>query len=229
MHIFYEFRFSSGRIESFDLSFTDPDFSLEPFGPTDEPWTRLEHRQCPMCPLRSEEHRDCPVARNLSHVLSRFRHDHSFDPVRVRTTMEERITERKGALQTGISSIMGLIMATSGCPILDTFKPMAFTHLPFANERETVFRAVSAYLTAQYVRMCNGLEPDWTLSNFIPKYKVVKQVNLSFTERLRSVSDSDANVNALILLDVIAQFGTVTLEHNWLGEVAPLFSAHLVD
>jgi len=229
MHIYYEFLFSSGRIESFDLSFRELDFALEPLGPSDEHWTKLDYHQCALCPLRKVDHEFCPVARNLSHVLARFRHDNSHDPVRVRTTADERITERKGDLQTGISSIMGLVMATSGCPILDTFKPMAYTHLPFANEGETIFRSVSTYLTAQYVRMCHGLTPDWTLSNFLPSYSAVQQVNASFIERLRSVFVSDANLNALILLDAIAQFGTFTLKDNWLGKVEPLFLAHLQD
>jgi hypothetical protein len=229
MHIYYEFLFSSGRIESFDLSFHEHDFSLLPLSSGEEDWTRLEYHQCSLCPLRREDQEYCPVARNLSHVLARFRHDNSHDLVRVRTTVDERITERKGDLQTGISSIMGLIMATSGCPILDTFKPMAYTHLPFANEAETIFRSVSTYLTAQYVRMCHGLTPDWTLSNFIPSYSAVQQVNAAFIERLRSVFISDANLNALILLDAIAQFGAFALKDNWLGQVEPLFSAHLQE
>lgn len=227
MHIHYEFRFTSGRVESFDLGFRDPDFALEPMGDGDEAWTRLDYHQCDLCPLSPAEHTHCPVARNLAQVLARFRHDHSYDPVQVRTAVRGRVTEHTGDLQTGITSIMGLVMATSGCPILDTFKPMAFTHLPFANERETTFRAVSCYLTAQYVRMCHGQEPDWTLSNFIPSYRAVTQVNAAFAERLKSVFETDANLNALILLDVLAQFGPLTLQDNWLGQVEPLFSAHL--
>ncbi len=229
MRIGYEFRFSSGRVESFDLAFRDADFALEPLGSGGEAWTKLGYHQCAACPLVAAEHPDCPVARNLAAVLSRFHEDHSYDRVTVRTTVAERATEHQGDLQTGITSIMGLIMATSGCPILDAFKPMAFTHLPFANERETLIRSVSTYLTAQYVRMCHGLEPDWTLSRFIPSYDLVKQVNAAFLERLKSVFDTDASLNALILLDITAQFGTVTLKDNWLREVEPLFAAHLKE
>lgn len=227
MHIHYEFSFGSGRVDRFDLRFRDFDFSLEPIGPSDENWTKLEYHQCEICPLHKEEHERCPVAQNLAHVLSPFRNDHSHEQVRVRTTTEERTTERMGDLQTGIYAIMGLVMATSGCPILDTFKPMAFTHLPFANEKETLYRSVSSYLTAQYVRMCHGLVPDWTLTSFIPSYTAVRQVNAAFAKRLGSAFSNDANMNALVLLDVMAQFGTITLKDNWLAEVEPLFSAHL--
>lgn len=227
MHIHYEFSFGSGRVERFDLRFRDADFSLEPLGSAGEEWTKLEYHQCESCPLHPEEHEYCPVARNLSHILSPFRRDNSHEPVRVRTTTTERATEYQGDLQTGIYSIMGLVMATSGCPILDTFKPMAFTHLPFANEKETIYRSVSFYLTAQYVRMWHGLAPDWTLANFIPSYTAVRQVNAAFAERFGSAFQNDANMNALVLLDVMAQFGTITLKENWLSEVEPLFSAHL--
>jgi hypothetical protein len=229
MEITYAFRFEAGRTEAFALRFRDEDFALEPLGPEGAAWTRLEHHQCEACPLKAAEHPHCPVALNLAQVLTHFQGDHSYDRVTVRTTVTERSTEHDGDLQTGITSIMGLVMATSGCPVLDMFKPMAFTHLPFANERETTIRAVSTYLTAQYVRMCHGLEPDWTLSRFLPRYDAVKAVNAAFAERLKSAFETDASLNALILLDVLAQFGAVALKDRWLKDVEPLFGAHLKD
>lgn len=229
MEITYAFRFETGRTEAFLLRFRDEDFALEPLGTEGAAWTRLEHHQCEGCPLKAAEHPHCPVALNLAQVLTHFQGDHSYDRVTVRTTVPERSTEHEGDLQTGITSIMGLVMATSGCPVLDMFKPMAFTHLPFANERETTIRAVSTYLTAQYVRMCHGLEPDWTLSRFLPRYDAVKAVNAAFAERLKSAFATDASLNALILLDVLAQFGAVALKDRWLKDVDPLFGAHLKD
>lgn len=229
MEITYAFRFESGRTEAFQLRFREPDFALEPLGDGAAAWARLDHHPCPGCPLDSAAHAFCPVARNLSHILARFQGDHSYDRVQVTTTVPERATVHEGDLQTGITSIMGLVMATSGCPVLDTFKPMAFTHLPFANERETTIRSVSTYLTAQYIRMCHGLEPDWTLSRFLPRYDAVKAVNAAFADRLKSAFETDASLNALILLDVLAQFGAVALKDRWLKDVEPLFGAHLGD
>ncbi len=229
MQITYAFRFESGRTEAFQLRFRDPDFALEPLGTAGAAWTRLEHHQCAGCPLSAAEHPHCPVALNLAQVLTRFQGDHSYDRVEVTTTVPERATVHAGDLQTGITSIMGLVMATSGCPVLDAFKPMAFTHLPFANERETTIRSVSTYLTAQYVRMCHGLEPDWTLSRFLPRYDAVKAVNAAFAERLKSAFETDASLNALVLLDVLAQFGAVALKDRWLKDVEPLFGAHLKE
>jgi hypothetical protein len=229
MEITYAFRFESGRTETFALRFRDEDFALEPLGAEGAPWTRLEHHRCEGCPLSAEAHPHCPVALNLAHILPRFHADHSYDRVTVTTAVPERTTVHEGDLQTGITSVMGLVMATSGCPVLDAYKPMAFTHLPFANERETTIRSVSTYLTAQYVRMCHGLEPDWTLSRYLPRYEAVKAVNTAFAERLKSAFDTDASLNALILLDVLAQFGAVALKDRWLKDVEPLFGAHLKD
>ena len=65
--------------------------------------------------------------------------------------------------QAVASSIMGLISATSGCPHTAFLKPLAWFHLPFASEEETVFRAVSAWLLKQYFRECDGELGDWTL------------------------------------------------------------------
>jgi hypothetical protein len=40
-------------------------------------------------------------------------------------------------------------VATSGCRYTAYFKPMARFHLPFANEEETAYRAISMYLLSQ--------------------------------------------------------------------------------
>lgn len=122
---------------------------------------------------------------------------------------------------------MGLIMATSGCPVLDKFKPMAFTHLPFSNEVETIFRAVSMYLTAQYMRMKNSLVPDWDLRYFKDMYAEVNMLNNDFAQRIRKIKGRDTNINALVLLDVFAQLATFSSSDNWLKSLEPLFTAFL--
>ena len=48
-----------------------------------------------------------------------------------------------------MSSVLGLIMATAGCPWTDRFRPMARFHLPFASEAETVYRSVCMFLLAR--------------------------------------------------------------------------------
>lgn len=228
MKIKYEFFFENKRFEVFALKFKKSDLSLQSFPVVNiEPWTELEFHQCRVCTLKATEHKYCPVARNLSYVLLQFKDDYSHKKVRIKVTSEQRVTEKETSLQDGISPLMGLIMATSGCPTLDKFKPMALMHLPFSNKEETIFRAVSTYLTTQYVRKMRGLIPDWELTNFKNMYVKVKQLNSDFAKRLREMKGKDANINALIRLDMFAQAGIFASSGDWIKHLESIFSAHL--
>jgi len=230
MKITYEFFFENNRTEKFELNFNQTDLRLEPLPvEIDESWTRLECKQCTICTLKSSEHTHCPVARNLSSVLMQFKNDFSYEKATIRVTNNGRVTEKHTTIEEGVSPLMGLIMATSGCPVLDKFKPMAFIHLPFSNEIETVFRAVGMYLTAQYVRMKNNQEADWELKRFRDMYAQVNRINTDFSERVRELKGKDANINALVLLDLFAQVGTFSFSEDWMKELEPLFSAYLAD
>ena len=228
MKIKYEFFFGNERLEVFDLKFKESDLSLQSFPVENtEPWTALKFNQCRVCTLKATEHKYCPVARNLSYVLLQFKDDASYEKVRVKVTSEQRVTEKEASLQDGVSPLMGLIMATSGCPTLDKFKPMAFMHLPFSSRVETIFRAVSTYLTAQYIREMNRLTPDWELKNFKDMYAKVKQLNRDFAKRLREIKGSDAVINALVRLDTFAQSGSYSFSEDWMKRLGPIFSAYL--
>ncbi len=230
MKIKYEFIFENNRLEVFILNFNDSTLKLESFPvEINEPWTKLEYNQCKGCALSTTIHKYCPVARNLSYVMLQFKDDVSYEKVKVQVSTERRVTEKHASLQEGISTLMGLIMATSGCPILDKFKPMAFIHLPFSGEMETIFRAISMYITAQYMRKINNLEPDWDLKNFRSMYAAVNQINFDFAERLKLIKGSDANINALILLDLFAQAGSLSFSESWMKELEPMFAAYLKD
>lgn len=228
MKIKYEFFFDNKRVEFFELTFKKSDLSLQSFPMENtEQWTELKFNQCRVCTLKATEHQYCPVARNLSYVLLQFKDDYSYENVRVKVTSEQRVIEKEAPLHEGVSPLMGLIMATSGCPILDKFKPMAFMHLPFSNKVETIFRAVSTYLTAQYVRKINKLEPDWELTNFKEMYVKIKQLNSDFAKRLREIKGKDANINALVRLDMFAQIGAFSFSKDWIKRVESIFSAYL--
>jgi hypothetical protein len=107
-------------------------------------------------------------------------------------------------IQTALSSILGIYMVTSGCPIMDKLRPMVRFHLPFANSLETQYRAISMYLAAQYLRHKKGKRPDWALKGFVKMYAEVRTVNEAFSNRLRAVDKHDANNSALVVLDSCA-------------------------
>jgi hypothetical protein len=228
MEITYEYVFEGGRAEKFSVNIDDVSMVMKPLERISEaPWMQLSCHQCSGCPLSESTTALCPVARNLAPVLLRFNNDKSYTRTTVRMCMRGRLTEKNAPLHEGLSPLMGLIMATSGCPQLDMFKPMAFTHLPFASEDETVFRAVAAHLMAQFVRMKNGKTPDWDLTGLRERYAQVSNINAAFVERLRDQKGADANVSALVLLDLFAQFGSFTLNDDWVESIKSIFSAYL--
>jgi len=224
----YEFRFADGSVRSFEvvlqlpgLQFLPPETSVSPA------WTRLENQQCRHCPLRSSEVPHCPVARNLAGVIETFRDSMSHERAEVAVRTGAREYRREVALQAGLSSLMGLVMVTSGCPIMDRLRPMAATHLPFATLEETLLRSLSSYLLAQFFRQRRGLVPDWTLARFADAYEDVATLNRCFRDRLATIEMRDANPNALIHLDCFAVFGSMGLADEELDLLEPVFQGHL--
>jgi len=194
----------------------------EPYGklPT---WVNLEFNQCSNCTLKKEEYKYCPIAANIVPVTEFFKDFSSFEEVDIQLETEERGYSKKTSLQKGVSSMLGIIMVTSGCPILDKLKPMVRFHLPFASIDETIYRAVSMHLVKQYFRKRKGLEPDWELQSLMSDYKEIHTVNLAFHKRLSFIKGKDANVNALIILDNFANYINFTLDSNKLSKIEWMF------
>jgi hypothetical protein len=83
---------------------------------------------------------------------------------------------------------MGIIMATSGCPVLDHLRPMARFHMPFSSPLGTSVRSLSMYILAQYL-FNNDIESNSiniNLSDFEKIYTEVNSVNNDFSMRLRA-------------------------------------------
>lgn len=178
-------------------------------------WARLAFHKCPNCPLSEEEAPACPVALRLSHVVSGFADVFSFAAVSVRVTVPERAYVKENIpVQAALSSLIGIYMVTSGCPVLGTMKPMVRFHLPFASELETITRAVSMYLLGQYLVAQEGGAPDWTLAGLSESYQATAKVNRAFARRLNAAAPKDANANALIRLDSIARALPFTVESH---------------
>jgi len=168
-------------------------------------WTKLEHHKCSNCPLNNREHTHCPLALNLSTVVPRFSKMFSYEKVNVLVETETRTYSKNTTLQSGLSSMLGIYMVTAGCPIMDRLRPMVRFHLPFATIEETVFRSVSTYLLGQYFEHKKGRQPDLTLKGLMDGYKQIQMVNHGMAGRMRSIVDKDANLNALVVLDVFAK------------------------
>lgn len=165
-------------------------------------WARLSTHQCPNCPLREADSPSCPAAVHLPEVVAGFADVFSYVRISARVTVPERVYEQSDvAVQTALSSLLGVYMVTSGCPVLAKLRPMVRFHLPFATQLETMTRVVSMYLLGQYLVAQAGGTPDWSLTQLAEDFRAMGEVNRAFARRLRAAAPKDANVNALIHLD----------------------------
>jgi hypothetical protein len=223
----YRFTLDDGSQEVFNFQLDAK--SLELFISTPETlpsWTKLSFHQCPNCSLNVDEHPYCPVAANIAHIVMSFDRLLSCDKIYMTVTTEERIVAQSTTAQRGISSLMGLVIANSGCPHTAFFRPMARFHLPLANIEETIFRAASMYLLAQYFLKKEGRKADFDLHGLKQIYENIHIVNEAMTERLRAATNSDLPPNAVILLDLYAQAFPFAISET-LKNIRSLFTPYL--
>jgi hypothetical protein len=221
----YLFDFQSGRREEFDLRFDD-EFRL--VVPADHPlpeWTLLDHHQCPNCPLATGESH-CPLAVALADPVTRLGSVISYEETRVEVVTEERTISQQTSAQDGISALLGLLNASSGCPVTAFLRPMARFHLPFASEAETLYRAASMYLLGEYFRSREGGVPDLELNGLLARYRELEQVNRGIVARLRAARSQDGSLNAIVLLDLYAKSLPFAVEES-LAAFRPLFASYL--
>jgi len=225
----YSFNLDQGRTEVFDVHL-DPE-TLESLSVPDRDrptWTELNFHQCPHCPLSPDSHSHCPVAVSLIQVIGHFQNVVSHDEIRLEVLTNERLVSQKTTAQKGISSLTGLLFATSGCPHTDFFKPMARFHLPLSSEDGTYYRATGMYLLAQYLLHKAGKEADLELIGLKKLYKDLHTLNTKVAERIRSATRADSSVNAVVLLDMISNLMPFVLDEN-LHQISHLFKAYLQE
>lgn len=201
----YRFHFAGHREEIVDVKINK--HSMESTTATEAPpaWCKLDFHQCPNCPLQAATTPYCPLATRLTPLVDILQGVISFDEVDIEVTTPERVVSGRTSAQRAASSLMGLIMATSGCPHMEFLKPMARFHLPLATEEETIFRSVSSYLLTQYFRQRHQLGADFTLEQLKRNYAELRKINMAMSARLRTVSAQDSTINAIVLLDLFAK------------------------
>ena len=223
----YRFLFENGREEVFAVELDGR--NLEPLDALPEKppeWTRLDFEKCAHCPLDSLEVFFCPLALRLLPLIERMGDVTSIDNVQVTVSLDERTVTRSATAQEGISSLMGIITATSGCPHTVFFKPMARFHLPFANTEETFYRAASMYMLGMYYRWQAGKSVDLELDGLLNFYSQVAAVNRGIANRMRAERREDGTVNAIVLLDMFVKSMPVMIRET-LDELKPLFKPYV--
>jgi hypothetical protein len=225
--IIYAYRFEDGSTIKFDIRLDTATLAFIPEMRQELPdWTLLAYHQCAICPLDVGAQPCCPVAANFSGIAANFKKFTSHDRVTVACIVEERTYSKTTTIQMGLSPLLGIIMTTSGCPIMEQLKPMVRFHLPFASLDETIFRMVSMHLVAQYLRHQEGKTAEWGLDGLKNIYAQVEQVNNDFAERLCGAAQNDVNINALVNLDAFAKMVPLAAD-KLLHKIMPYFSALL--
>jgi hypothetical protein len=225
----YCFQLSDERQEIFNLELDEE--SLELVGNVQDSlpdWTRLDFHQCANCPLGVDTHPYCPVALHLADIVRRFEEILSYDEVHVDVFTEERRISQDTTAQLGLASLMGLMMAASGCPHMAFFKPMVRFHLPMSTDEETIYRAVSMYLLAQYFVRQKDRQTDFHLEGLKDIYKNVQLTNSYVADRLRAATKSDSSLNGLITLDMFAKTMLFAIKES-LEDIRYLFRPYLDD
>jgi len=222
---YYKFTKEDGSIKTFEIQLEPHSLKLIQKLPSELPvWSDLEFYKCPNCSLEKDKNPHCPVAANIVEMVEIFRDSRSFENANVLISTSQREYSKKASLQQGVSSMLGIIMVTSGCPILSKLRPMTRFHLPFASLEETIYRAISMYLVKQYFKSQDGKEPDWELNGLMDVYKEIHEVNKAFFRRLSSLKGKDANVNALIILDNFANYINFSIDRNKLSKIKWMFN-----
>jgi len=209
------------RIDERTMSLILPDRSVYPA------WTDLGYCRCPNCPLDAAHHMHCPSAVALIDVVDFCKDRISHEKVDALVATPNRTFVQTTPLHVALSSLIGVCMATGGCPVMERLRPMARFHLPFADDDETMFRAMSAYLLGQYFIMKSGGHPDWNMENLVGMYDEIKAVNRSFCNRLRAISTKDSSVNAVIGLDCFADAVIFSINQHFLDQLELLYQAYV--
>ena len=215
--ITYNFQFENGKIKQFDIMLDPATITLITKDTEIRPdWARLDFHRCVCCPLEVEAVPYCPIAVNIAELVDEFKDEISSDNCLVKCITPERTYMKEVAIQEGLFSIFGIIMATSNCPIMNFFKPMARFHLPFSTLEETIFRSTSIYLLRQYFEYKKGKKPDLNLKKLDEHYAKVQEVNKGILARVNTLSEkvADADNNAIIILNALAQMLAVEIDEN---------------
>lgn len=211
MNISYNFRFPDKREIAFNVSTSTLAIPVVEDTPLPS-WVRLSHCQCSNCPLQPGDSANCPAAVQILPVVEAFQAEDAYQKLDVTVTDERRSYFKHTTLEEALRSLLGLKMATSGCPVLSELKPMAQDHLPFANSDEFVMRSVGYYLLQQLFSRRNQQDPDWELTGLVERNKRLQLVNQALWQRIHAVCQGDSNLKALLNFFSMASSVSVSLE-----------------
>jgi hypothetical protein len=222
----YRFKFEEGTEQAIRIHLDPVTLEYVPGKPLEgDEWTRLDQHQCETCPLKPEEHPHCPLALAIEDLVGVFLDHFSYETAEITVETNERTYYKQTTMQKGLSSILGILMVSSGCPVMAKLRPMVRFHLPFSSVLETTFRTTSTYLLGQFFLKRRGDDPDFTFKGLIDIYRDVNMVNKGMGDRIRAMAGKDASINALIVLDMFALDIPLSIDDQ-IKDLEPFFSPY---
>ncbi|MCF8240630.1 MAG: hypothetical protein K9J16_04525 [Melioribacteraceae bacterium] len=220
----FKFVFDDKSEKVFDVHIEPKTLSLLRSDDSTPPeWTKLDNFKCSHCPLNSDEFKYCPVAVNLKDIINFFSDTPSYEKVNIEVVAEERTYKKYTSIQSGVSSLIGVLMVTSGCPVMGKLKPLIRFHLPFASIEETEFRAFAFYLIKQFIKLKKGDEPDWSMKGLVKIYEDIHKLNQNVCEKIADLEAQDASINAVVVLNNFADSVTFTIDEDDIAHLEELF------
>lgn len=224
----FRFTFYDGTEKSFPIVVENDSLKIiQPYLEEIPDWTKHDNIRCPIyrCPDINKEY--CPIALNFDRVLKFFSNFPSYEKVTVHVETENRTYSKKTSLQEGAGSMIGIMMTTSGCPVLDKLRPMVRFHLPFATLEETAHRVFSMYLFAQFLKKKNKLKPDWDMIHLKDLYEEISKININLAKKITRLESMDTSINAVVILNAFAESIQYAIEDEDFSEFEHLYRSWL--
>lgn len=213
MKINYVINLQDEQLLNYELVIDDKTCLLERKAnqPTPE-WALLQNNQCPNCTLSSADYPYCPIATNIAGIIEDCAGMISHSAVELKVITKQRTISASTNAQKAISSLLGLVMASSDCPHTAFFRPMAHFHLPLASQEESLYRAISSFLLLHFFASNQKLQMDIDFEKLSDIYEDVQTVNTFLSKRIQAIQQGDASANAVISLHLLSCVIPTTLE-----------------
>ena len=220
----YKFLFSGDKEKTFNIRIDKDSLNvIRSKAEVPPEWAKLKSFKCIHCPLDENKHEYCPLAVNLSGVISFFSDLSSFEKVDIIIDTGVRQIRKNTSMHKGVSSLLGVLMVSSDCPVMGKLKPMMRFHLPFASIEETEYRVLSMYLLAQFFLWKKGKTPDWEMKNLVDIYSDIKILNRNVCKKISEIESRDTSINAVVMLNNFAEHVTFILNKKILDKIEVLF------
>lgn len=173
---------------------------------------KLENCRCSNCPLSNSDYPNCPAAEAVLDIVSHFKDLDSFQMCHVEVTENRRKISADVDIQSGLRSLLGLVLPLTACPHFRFLRQMALRHLPFSSSHETLVRVIGFYLLGEYLETPEKVAH---LEKLERQYNELNAVNQGLIDRISSYESKDAGRNAIVVLDSFLQAFNCEVEFDF--------------